>query len=92
MTYGSGAYDPMFTMEVLPDGKWSNLTFGEAKAVEAKYVYDAESGVITLFTTEGSELYKMKLEPATSTQKERLVEQRPSNESYKAMVCYRYEK
>ena len=90
MTYGSGAYDPMFTMELNANGTWRDLTFGSAKAIKAKYTYNSKTKLLTLFTAKGSELYKMKLEPATASQKERLVEQRPSNESYKAMVCYRY--
>lgn len=90
-TYGSSAYDPMFTMEINNNGTWTDLTFGEAKAIEAKYQYDPATETITLFTAKGSELYKMKLEPATNSQKERLVEQTPANEYYKAMVCYRYD-
>jgi hypothetical protein len=45
---------------------------------------------LIVFTSKGGELYKMKLEPATDSQKERLAEEIPANEYYRAMVCYRY--
>lgn len=90
-TYASSAYDPMFTIDIKANGIWRDLTFGEAKAINAKYSYNTKTKVLTLFTAKGSELYKMKLESANDKQKERLVEQTPANEYYRAMVCYRYE-
>jgi len=92
MTYGSGPYDPMFTLNIKPKGVWTDLTFGEARAVSAKYKYDNTKQVLTLYTSNGGKLYTFKIEPATSTQKERLVEQTPAKEYYRAMVCYRYKK
>ena len=71
---------------------WTDMTFGEAHAANAKYKYDAKKIEITLFSTKGSKLYTFKIEPATGTQKERMVEQLPANEAYRAMVCYRYKK
>lgn len=91
MTYGSSAYDPMFTMELKPNGSWRDLTFGQAKAINCKYKYDQKTKTLTLVSAKGSVLYKMKLEPATGSQKERLVEQTPANEYYRALVCYRYQ-
>jgi hypothetical protein len=91
MTYGSGPYDPMFTFTIKPDGVWTDLTFGEAKAVDGKYTYDAGNKALTLITQAGNPLYTFKLEPATASQKERLVEQLPANETYRAMICYHYE-
>lgn len=90
-TYGS-VYDPMFTFTIKPNGIWTDLTFGEAKAINGKYKFNAKTQVLTLFSKAGSKLYEFKMEPATASQKERLVEQLPANETYKAMVCYHYKK
>ncbi|HEX8333097.1 MAG TPA: hypothetical protein VF622_10765 [Segetibacter sp.] len=92
MTYGSGAYDPMFTINIKPKGVWTDLTFGETRSINAKYTFDTKKQELTLFTAKGSKLYTFKIEPATATQKERLVEQTPAKEYYRAMVCYRYKK
>lgn len=89
MTYGTGPYDPMFTCQIEPGGTWTDLTFGEAKAVKSKYEFDKNAGTITLFTAAGNKLYTFKLEPAANGQKERLIEQLPANETYRAMICYR---
>lgn len=88
MTYGSGAYDPMFTFSISTNGTWTDLTFGEAKAIKSKYSFDNKAKAITLFTSKGSRLYTFKLQPASKDHKERLIEQLPANENYRAMVCY----
>ena len=90
-TYGS-TYDPMFTFTVKPNGIWTDLTFGEAKAINGKYKFNTKTKVLTLFSKAGNKLYDFKLEAATASQKERLVEQLPANETYRAMVCYHYKK
>jgi len=90
-TYGS-VYDPMFTFTIKPNGTWTDLTFGEAKAIIAKYKFNNKTKVLTLYSKAGSKLYDFKMESATASQKERLVEQLPANETYKAMVCYHYKK
>ncbi|MEJ7611423.1 MAG: hypothetical protein WKF88_09640 [Ferruginibacter sp.] len=89
MTYGSGAYDPMFTCQIKANGTWTDLSFGEAKALTGKCIADNKKKTITLFTAKGSKLYTFTIEAATKNQKERLVEQLPATESYRAMVCYR---
>lgn len=88
MTYGSGVYDPMFTFTISSNGTWTDLTFGEAKAIKSKYSFDKKTQTITLFTSKGSKLYTFKLQPASKDQKERLIEQLPANETYRAMICY----
>ena len=88
MTYGSGAYDPMFTFVISTNGTWTDLTFGEAKAIKSKYIFDKKTNAIILYTAKGSKLYTFKWQPASKDQKERLIEQLPANESYRAMVCY----
>jgi hypothetical protein len=90
-TYGS-VYDPMFTFTIKPNGVWTDLTFGEAKAINGKYKFNAKTKVLTLFSKAGNKLYDFKLEAATASQKERLVEQLPANETYRALVCYHYKK
>jgi hypothetical protein len=89
MTYGSGAYDPMFTCIIKPNGIWTDVTFGEARAIKSTYKFDKKTNTITLYTAKGSKLYIFKLEPNSINSKERLVEQLPANEMYRAMICYR---
>jgi len=90
-TYGT-VYDPMFTFTIKPNGVWTDLTFGEAKAINGKYKFNTKTKVLTLYSKAGNKLYDFKIEPATASQKERLVEQLPVNETYRAMVCYQYKK
>jgi hypothetical protein len=91
LTYGTNEYEPMFTIIIKDDGSWTNMTFGEAHKTEGRYRLDAKNQALTLLTPDGNDLYVFKHEPVSEKHKERLIEQRPSNESYKAMVCYRHE-
>lgn len=82
----------MFTFIIKPNGVWADLTFGEAKAIDGKYKFDNKTKVITIYSKAGNTLFNFKLEAATATSKDRLVDQLPTTETYKAMVCYRYKK
>ncbi len=83
--------EPLFTFTLKPQGAWTDLTFGEKHAKNAKYKYDSKTGILTLFSTKGSVLYKLVWHPAKDKEKERLVEQVKVEDLYKAMVCYRYQ-
>lgn len=91
-TYGATLYDPMLTFTINPKGTWTDLTFGEARKVNGKYTFDKVKKVMTLFSAKGSKLYSFKWVAATPEQKERLIEQLPNDETYRAMVCYRLER
>lgn len=90
MTYGSSPYDPMFTFTIQDEGKWTDISFGREKAIESNYQYSEEDSTLSLYSAKGSKLHTFKLEPATKDQKEKLVEQLPQKETYRALVCYRY--
>lgn len=90
MTRMQRADEPMFTFTLKPKGVWTDLTFGEKYAKNAKYRYDAKSGTLVLLSAAGNPLYRLVWTAASQGKKERLVEKVKAEELYRAMVCYRY--
>ncbi|MBW3637266.1 MAG: hypothetical protein KY445_12520 [Armatimonadetes bacterium] len=90
MTRMQRADEPMFTFTLKPKGVWTDLTFGEKYAKNAKYRYDAKSGTLVLLSAAGNPLYRLVWTAANQGEKERLVEKVKAEELYRAMVCYRY--
>lgn len=90
MTRMQRADEPMFTLRLEEGGRWTDLTFGPAHRKEGGYSY-ASPGEFRLRSAEGGDLHTLVHMPAQGDEKERLVEQLPQEELYRAQVCYRYD-
>ncbi len=89
MTRVQSTYEPMFTFDLKPRNTWTDLTFGPAQAKDARYTYNPATGTLRLTSAAGNPLYTL-VWNAGEDKRERLVEQVPEEELYRAQVCYRY--
>jgi hypothetical protein len=89
MTRMQSTYEPMFTFNLKPRNTWTDLTFGPAQAKDARYTYNPATGTLRLTSAAGNPLYTL-VWNAGEDKRERLVEQVPEEELYRAQVCYRY--
>jgi hypothetical protein len=90
MTRMQSTYELMFTFDLKPRNTWTDLTFGPAQAKDARYTYNPATGTLRLTTAAGNPLYTLVWNAGEDNKKERLVEQVPEEELYRAQVCYRY--
>lgn len=84
------ADDLMFTFTLRNQGVWTNLTFRPRSLQDARYAYNAGTGVLRLNTPAGTSGLQFEYIPAGAGSKERLAEILPETELYRAQVCYRF--